>query len=57
MREYKDVIGKLWELVELYEVSESDTVKRNVQGMIESLFWVVGESVEPDLMKKIEEIV
>lgn len=57
MKSNAEVIGKLWELVEEYEVSKSDTYKLNVQGMIESLFWVLNDSVEPDLLDKIEGII
>lgn len=57
MREYNDVIGKLWELIKTYEVSDSDTLKKNLQGMIEALFWVVNEDIEPELLVKIENII
>ena len=57
MREYKDVEGKLYQLIEEYEVSVSDTLKTNLQGMIEGLYWVVNENVETDLKIKIENII
>ena len=57
MRGYADVTGKLWELVNEYEVSNSDLYKNNVQGMIEALFWVVNEELENDLKDKIENII
>ena len=57
MREYKDVEGKLYQLIEEYEVSVSDTLKTNLQGMIEGLYWVVNENVENDLKIKIEDII
>ena len=37
MREYKEVEGKLYQLIEEYEVSVSDTLKTNLQGMIEGV--------------------
>lgn len=57
MREYKDIKGKLWELVREYEVSNSDIYRTNVQGMIEALFWVLNEDIENDLLIKIENII
>ena len=57
MREYTDVKGKLWDLLNEYEASNSDLYKTNVQGMIEALFWVVNEDVENDLKEKIENII
>ncbi len=57
MREYKDIKGKLWELVREYESSNSDIYRTNVQGMIEALFWVLNEELENDLLIKIENII
>ena len=57
MREYKDIKGKLYQLIKEYEVSTSDTLKTNLQGMIEGLFWVLNEKVENDLKIKIEDII
>ena len=57
MRGYADVTGKLWELVNEYEVSNSDLYKINIQGMIEALFWTLNENVETDLKLKIENII
>ena len=57
MKGYTEVTGKLWELVNEYEVSKSDSYKTNIQGMIEALFWTLNENVETDLKNKIENII
>ena len=57
MKQYTDVKGKLWELLNEYEAGKSDLYKTNIQGMIEALFWVVNEDVEIDLKSKIENII
>ena len=57
MREYTEVKGKLWELVNEYEGSVSDIYRTNIQGMIEGLFWVLNENIENDLKIKIEDII
>ena len=57
MREYAEIKGKLWKLLNEYEASNSDLYKTNIQGMIEALFWVVNEEVENDLKEKIETII
>lgn len=57
MREYKDIKGKLYQLIKEYEVSTSDTLKTNLQGMIEGLYWCVNENVDDELRVKIENII
>ena len=57
MKQYTEIKGKLWELVNEYKDSKSDSYKTNIQGMIEALFWVVNEDVEIDLKSKIENII
>ena len=57
MREYKDIKGKLYQLIKEYEASASDIYRTNIQGMIEGLFWVLNENVENDLKIKIENII
>ena len=57
MKQYIEVKGKLWELVREYEVSKFDSYKTNIQGMIEALFWVIGETVDDDLKDKIEDVI
>ena len=57
MKGYTEITGKLWELVNEYEVSNSDLYKINIQGMIEALFWTLNENVETDLKLKIENII
>lgn len=57
MKGYTDIKGKLWELVREYEFSESDIYRTNIQGMIESLYWVIGETVDDDLKDKIENVI
>ena len=57
MKQYTEIKGKLWELVNEYKDSKSDSYKTNVQGMIEALFWVVNEEIENDLKDKIENII
>ena len=57
MKKYTEIKGKLWELVNEYEVSTSDIYKTNIQGMIECLFWVLDENVDTDLKIKIENII
>ena len=58
MKQYTEVKGKLWELVREYEVSKSYVYKTNIQGMMEALYWVIGDSVDDDALKdKIENII
>ena len=57
MKQYTEIKGKLWELLNEYEASKSDSYKTNIQGMIEALFWVVNEELENDLKEKIENII
>ena len=58
MKQYTEVKGKLWELVREYESSKSDVYKTNIQGMMEALYWVIGDSVDDDALKdKIENII
>ena len=58
MKQYTEVKGKLWELVREYEASKSDVYKTNIQGMMEALYWVIGDSVDDDDLKdKIENII
>ena len=57
MKQYTEVKGKLWELLNEYKDSKSDIYRTNIQGMIEALFWVVNEEVETDLKHKIEDII
>lgn len=57
MKRYTDIKGKLWELVREYKDSKSDIYRTNIQGMIEALFWVIGETVDDDLKDKIEDII
>ena len=58
MKQYTEVKGKLWELVREYEASKSDVYKTNIQGMMEALYWVIGDSVDDDALKdKIENII
>ena len=57
MKQYTEIKGKLWELVNEYKDSKSDLYKTNIQGMIEALFWVVNEDVEIELKRKIENII
>ena len=57
MREYTEVKGKLWELVNEYEASASDIYRTNIQGMIEGLYWCVNENVDDELRVKIENII
>ena len=57
MKRYTDIKGKLWELLNEYEASNSDLYKTNIQGMVEALFWVVNEDVEIELKGKIENII
>ena len=59
MKQYTEVKGKLWELVREYEASKSDVYKTNIQGMMEALYWVIGDSVDDDdaLKDKIENII
>ena len=58
MKQYTEVKGKLWELVREYEASKSDVYKTNIQGMMEALYWVIGDSVDDDGLKdKIENII
>ena len=57
MKQYTEVKGKLWELLNEYNDSKSDSYKTNIQGMIEALFWVVNEELENDLKEKIENII
>ena len=57
MREYTEIKGKLYQLLREYEVSESDLYQANIQGMIEALFWVIGENVDDELKDKIEDVI
>ena len=57
MREYTEIKGKLCQLVREYEVSKSDLYKTNIQGMIEALYWVIGETVDDELKDKIEDVI
>ena len=57
MKQYTEVKEKLWELLNEYKDSKSDIYRTNIQGMIEVLFWVIGETVDDDLKDKIEDII
>ena len=57
MKGYTDIKVKLWKLVREYEVSKSDLYKTNIQGMIEALYWVIGETVDDELKDKIEDVI
>ena len=57
MKQYTEVKGKLWELLNEYKDSKSDIYRTNIQGMIEALYWVVNEEVENDLKEKIEDVI
>lgn len=57
MKQYTEVKEKLWELLNEYKDSKSDIYRTNIQGMIEALFWVIGETVDDDLKDKIEDII
>lgn len=57
MKQYTDVKEKLWELLNEYKDSKSDIYRTNIQGMIEALFWVIGETVDDDLKDKIEDVI
>ena len=57
MRECTEIKGKLYQLVREYEVSKSDLYKTNIQGMIEALYWVIGETVDDELKDKIEDVI
>ena len=57
MKQYTEVKGKLWELLNEYKDSKSDIYRTNIQGMIEALFWVIDEELETDLKHEIEDII
>ena len=57
MKQYTEVKEKLWELLNEYKDSKSDIYRTNIQGMIEALFWVIGETVDDDLKDKIEDVI
>lgn len=57
MKGYTDIKGKLWELVREYKDSKSDIYRTNIQGMIESLYWVIDETVDDELKDKIEDVI
>ena len=57
MKQYTKIKEKLWELLNEYKDSKSDIYRTNIQGMIEALFWVIGETVDDELKNKIEDII
>ena len=57
MREYTEIKGKLYQLLREYEVSKSDLYRTNIQGMIEALYWVIGETVDDELKDNIEDVI
>ena len=57
MKQYTEIKEKLWELLNEYKDSKSDIYRTNIQGMIEALFWVIGETVDDDLKDKIEDVI
>lgn len=57
MKNKSEIIGKIRELLNIDGVGVSDSYKHNIQGMIESLFWVIDEDIDDDLRDKIEGII
>lgn len=57
MKNFREITDKILDLVYLYEVAESDTLKRNLQGMIEGLFWTIEENADKSLIDAVEKII
>ena len=57
MKNKSEIVGKIRELLNIDRVGVSDSYKHNIQGMIESLFWVIDEDIDDDLRDKIEGII
>lgn len=57
MKNKIEIVGKIRELLNVNGVGLSDSYKHNIQGMIESLYWVIDEDVDDELKDKIEGII
>ena len=57
MKSKIEIIGKIKQLLEIDRVGISDNYFHNIQGMVESLVWVIDEDVDDKLRHEIESII
>ena len=57
MKSKSEIVNKIRQLLDVDRVGISDNYFHNIQGMVESLFWVIDEDVDDKLRHEIESII